>query len=176
MPEKPLSLEKMKSALHRLDTLLAGAPCRLIVGGGGAMLLAHRFPLATTDIDAIPVGLTIADLDPHIKQIAKEQGLPGDWLNPYFSTYAHTLPQDYGSRLIEVLKGKNLTVQCLGPEEMLIMKCFAHREKDVGHGLALIKNGADVKFVETHIESLATKKVRGVEEALDFLDNLSEQL
>lgn len=39
----------------------------------GAMILAHGFPLATTDIDAVPKGMEIAELDVLVKQIAQEQ-------------------------------------------------------------------------------------------------------
>src|SRR5262245_19797794 len=94
-----LTREKMRAALGRLDELLvekSGNPVSLIVGGGGAMILAHGFTLATSDIDAVPRGMGLNVLDPLIKQIARDQELPPDWLNPYFATFAHTLPADYG--------------------------------------------------------------------------------
>jgi hypothetical protein len=173
--QKPLSLEVMLNALKRLDELVP-TDVVLFVGGGGAMVMAHQFPLATTDVDALSKGMTTSELDPFVKQIAKEQGLPGDWLNPYFSTFAHTLPADYGQRLITVLRGIRLRVECLGREDMLIMKCFAHRTKDVGHSKALIKAGADTDFVGAHIEKLKEMNVRGCQQALEFLDDLLEQL
>lgn len=40
-------------ALTLLDKYLE-LKITLLVGGGGAMILAHDFPLATTDLDAIP--------------------------------------------------------------------------------------------------------------------------
>lgn len=170
-----LTEARMKSALTRLDELVPD-PVTLIVGGGGAMILAHGFPLATSDIDAIPRGMDIATLDPFVKQIAGEQGLPPDWMNPYFSTFAHTLPSDYGDRLIEVFAGQRVKALALGREEMLIMKCFAHRQKDVGHAKALIKRGADLKTVERQIESLRARAIPGAREALDFLDDVLAQM
>jgi len=169
----PLSAEIMKKALARLDELLT-EPTTLIIGGGGAMILAHGYPLATSDLDAIPEGMDVAKLDPLVKQIASEQGLPSDWLNPYFSTFAHTLPEDYGERLVEVYRGAHLRARALGKEEMLIMKCFAHRQKDVSHARALLKKGADVDRVETQIEKLRDKGIPGAQDALDFLDDLLE--
>ena len=171
----PLTADIMRKALQRLDELLPQATT-LIMGGGGAMILAHGFPLGTTDIDAIPKGMEVAALDVLTKQIAQELNLPFDWLNPYFSTFAFTLPSDYGSRLIEVFKGARLRVQALGREEMLIMKCFAHRPKDVGHAKTLIKKGADLKQVEAHIESLLQRGIPGAQAALDFLQDVVEQL
>lgn len=188
----PLTAEIMKQALTRLDELLDenwkenwkeswksqnGTPgIQLIVGGGGAMILAHGFPLGTTDIDAIPKGLEIAQLDPFVKKVSQERRIAPDWLNPYFSTFAHTLPPDYGDRLIEVFRGRRIVARALGKEEMLIMKCFAHRQKDVGHAKALIRGGARVKKVETQLDSLQKKGISGAREALDFLDDVLDQL
>ena len=175
----PLTAEIMKKALVRLDELLVEAgldPVSLIVGGGGAMILAHRFPLGTTDIDAVPRGIPFAVLDGFVKTIAEEQALPVDWLNPFFSTYSHTLPSDYATRLVEVFRGQKLRAEALGKEEMLIMKCFAHRAKDVGHAKALIKGGADVDAVTERIEELQKKGIPGAGKALEFLEDIIDQL
>jgi hypothetical protein len=166
-----LAKETMLTALHRLDDHLS-SPVTLIIGGGGAMILAHGFPLATSDIDAIPRQMELADLDPLVKLVARELGLPPDWLNPYFSSFTHTLPPDFEKRLVPVFSGRNLVGLALGKEEMLIMKCFAHRQKDVGHARALLKGGADREFVEAHVEGLREKGIPGAQAALDFLDDL----
>jgi hypothetical protein len=169
-----LTAQVMSAALKRLDELLS-QKTTLLMGGGGAMILAHGFPLATTDIDAVPLEMEIAALDPLVKHVAAEQSLSPDWLNPYFSTFAHTLPEDYRDRLIEAYAGDRLRVLALGKEEMLIMKCFAHRQKDVGHARALIRRGADLRKVEGHLQALATKRIPGADEALDFLDDVRDQ-
>ncbi|MBL7542627.1 MAG: hypothetical protein JNL11_02370 [Bdellovibrionaceae bacterium] len=173
--EKPLTEKIMRAAFNTLDGKL-NQNVTLIMGGGGAMILAHHYPLATTDVDAIPKGMEIHELDQYIKSVAIELNLPGDWLNPYFSSFSHTLPADYSERLIQVFSGKRLSVEALGKEEMLIMKCFAHREKDVGHAKQLIKLGADLKLVEKQIELMRSKKIPQSNEALDFLDDLLEQM
>lgn len=180
----PLTAEIMKEALLSLDELLDQAwrsagktgAIQLIIGGGGAMILAHGFPLGTTDIDAVPKGMEIAELDGFVKRVAEERKIPPDWLNPYFSTFAHTLPSDYGDRLIEVFKGRRIVGRALGKEEMLIMKCFAHRQKDVGHAKALIRGGARLEKVESQLEALRAKGIPGAQDALDFLDDVLEQL
>lgn len=169
--EKPMSRQVFIKALKRLDQLVH-EPTTLIAGGGGAMILAHNYPLATTDLDAVPKAASPDTIDPMVKQIAKEQSLPADWLNPYFSTFTHTLPSDYGSRLISVFKGENVEVLALGREDLLIMKCFAGRAKDVAHARALVKAGADTDFVERHIEQLKKKRIHGADKALDYLDEI----
>lgn len=174
----PLTKEIMLRAFTTLDQKLArvGIPVCLIMGGGGAMILAHQFPKGTTDIDAIPKGLSPEVLDPFVKEVAKELSIEPDWLNPYFSTFSITLPTDYSSRLVEVYHGKSLTVQALGKEEMLIMKCFAHRAKDVPHARALIRGKTDLDLVEKRLEELRSKKIPGSEQAIDFLQDLLDEL
>ena len=172
-PAKPISKKIMLKAFHRLDELLK-KPVILLMGGGGSMILAHQFPLSTTDVDAVPIGLDFSEIDELAKKIAREMSLPPDWLNPYFSTFSYTLPKNYEQRLIDVFEGQNLRVRALGKEEMLIMKCFAHRPKDVGHGRQLLRIGADITLVENHIESLREKGIKEAELALDFLDELCD--
>jgi hypothetical protein len=172
---KTITQKSMLAAFQKLDQRSAKS-FSLIMGGGGAMILAHDYPLATSDVDALPKGIEFSDIDASIKDIAQELQLPPDWMNPYFSTFVYTLPADYEKRLIEVYKGTQLTVKALGAEDMLILKCFAHRTKDIGHAKALIKKGADLKFVETHIESLLIKKIPHSEQALDFLDQIKDEL
>ena len=173
MAHEPLSAQTMRKALSALDSRL-DRDVSLIVGGGGALALAHGLALSTHDIDAVPRGMSLAEIDGHVKAVAAELGLPGDWLNPYFSTFSHTLPEDYEGRLIRVFDGKRLKADALGKEEMLIMKCFAGRMKDVSHARALLRKGADRRFVERHLEHLLSRGIPGAREAIDFLDELED--
>jgi hypothetical protein len=137
------------------------------------MLLAHDFPLATTDIDAVPAaGVTVDELDPLIKEVARELSLPLDWLNPFFSTFTHVLPTDYGQRLIEVASFRCLKVSALSREDLFIMKCFAARQKDVIHARALFKKGLDLALVKKHIHFLEEKRIPGCEKAIKFLNGI----
>jgi hypothetical protein len=164
-----LTAKTMLQALACLDEKLS-KPVRLIMGGGGAMLLAHNFALSTTDIDAVPAsGMAVEELDPLIKAVAKELSLPADWLNPFYSTFAHVLPPDYGTRLIEVGDFRLLKLLALSKEDLLVMKCFAARQKDVVHARSLVKKGADLGLVKRHLKFLQDKRIPGNEKALKFL-------
>lgn len=138
------------------------------------MILAHGFPLATTDIDGIPTGMSVMELDPLIKEVAQELKIPPDWLNPYFSTFTHVLPKNYGNRLKSVFSFKNLKVLALSVEDLLIMKCFAGRQKDVLHIKALLKKPVDIKVVEDQLDELMKLKIPGAKEAADFLDDIMD--
>jgi hypothetical protein len=169
-----LTAEKMRTALKALDALL-DRDLTLIVGGGGAMLLAYGFPLATADIDAVPRGIPGDELAPLIEKVARELGLPHDWLNPWYSSFTYVLPADFEERLMEVFRGSHLSAQALGKEDLLLMKCFAHRQKDVAHARALVRAGADADKVFDRIEELRKRKIPGTEPALDFLEDILDQ-
>ncbi len=175
----PLTKEIMLAALTELNESLArdrpNEFISMIMGGGGAMILAHGFPRGTMDIDAIPRGMSPEVLTPQVHEIAKKLSLPADWLNPYFSTFSHVLPVDYAERLVEVYKGNHLKVDALGKEEMLIMKCFAARTKDIPHARALIKRNADLRLVEARLEELLKKRIPGAQKAIDFLQVILDE-
>lgn len=168
---------QMTEALASLDRLLPKS-LTLLIGGGAAMLLAHGISLSTMDIDGLPLisEMTPAELDPFIKKVASELKLNPHWYNDYFNTFTYTLPKNFRDRLVPVYKGKKLTALALGREDLLIMKCFSGREKDIGHARVLIKRGADTQMVERHLQSLAEKGLPGADSAISFLEDIIDQI
>lgn len=158
---------------HKLPTSL-----RIVVGGAGALILAYKYELGTRDIDAIPVksALSMAEIERYAREVAREFSLDYDWLNPYFQSFAHVLPRSYGERLIPVYKGKFLEVFALGPEDLLILKCFAHREKDIGHARLLMKTCKNLSFVDDHLQKMLEENVPNAQEACDFFDDIKSGL
>lgn len=157
-------------ALEKLDDLLikeSHGPMTLIVGGGGAMILAHGFAGKTKDIDAVAKGRSdLMEIDAETKVVAQQLKIEPDWLNPYFSTFIHYLPKDYGSRLLKIYDGVALHVIGLGAEDLLIMKFMADRDKDQKHIRHLIKRGAQIEVVEERLIELEKQKVTKAKEAL----------
>ncbi len=178
MAHRALDHDLMLEAFRELDTRLP-SPTRLVIGGGAAMVLAFDHPLATQDVDAFTArgGLTIAELDEAAKQTARDLDIEPDWLNPHFETYTHVLPADYATRLRNVFRGERLTVDSLGPEDLLVMKCFAGRDKDLPHARALMRTpGLDITIIDRHISSLAERGHRGADAAADFFDDLRDEM
>jgi hypothetical protein len=173
-PRPPLQADVLRRAFRALDARLE-APFTLIVGGGTAMMLAYRLPVRTTDLTAYPARGRLGDVAPQLRAVARELGLAPDWVNPHYETFAHVLPPDYGSRLREVFAGAKLRVMALGVEDLLVVKCFAGREKDVGHARALLRRKPDIALVERRIEELVEKGVPGAADAADFLDDIREE-
>jgi len=170
----PLSKEAVEEAFRALDAALP-MEVTLIVGGGTAMTLAYGIPIATTDVDAYPAGISAAELDPYVKRVARERGLAPDWLNTYYETFSFVLPRDYKSRLRDVFTGAHLRVRSLGLEDLLVMKCFAGRDKDRSHARALLRRKPDLSIVEGQLSALSEKGIKGAQNALDFFDDLLEE-
>jgi hypothetical protein len=170
-----LTKQQMLEALQALAKKLkvkGHKSLTLIVGGGGALLLSDRFPLATSDIDAVPRGLSPEILNELVKEVALEMDLAPDWLNPWFSSFTHVLPPDFETRLIEVFHEPPVQALALGSEDLLLMKCFAHRTKDMAHARALVRLGIDLDLVESRILELKKRQIPKAKEALDFLDEV----
>lgn len=177
MTHRALDRELMQEALAHLDTLVSGK-AHLVIGGGAAMVLAFDHPLATQDVDAFTAkgSLTLAHLDAAAKQTARELDIEPDWLNPYFETYTPVLPSDYATRLRRVFEGKRLVVDSLGPEDLMIMKCFAGRDKDLPHARALLRlDGFDIALVDGHLSALVERGYPGADRAADFFDDLRDE-
>lgn len=172
-----MEANQMKKALAALDNLLQKG-CQLLIGGGAAFILAHRISLATVDMDGIPyqTSLSAGELDALVKKVAEKLKLPKDWLNSYFATFTYSLPKDYGGRLVEVFRGRHLMAKALGKEDLLIMKCFAGREKDILHAKLLLKKKLDIPLVSKHLHRCIEENLPNAQRALDFFSEICEQV
>lgn len=174
--DRALDRTRMLQAFRKLDAAL-DRPARLVIGGGAAMVLAYDHPLATQDVDGFAArgGLTFAELDAAARTVAGELEIAPDWLNAHFETFAHVLPPDYATRLRLVHQGENLRVDALGPEDLLVMKCFAGRDKDRPHARKLLRLAKDLSVVDRRLADLADKGVPGAEAAADVFDDLRDE-
>ena len=169
-------LNNKKSILTALKKLnqLAPRPFEMIIGGGSAMICSYGSPLSTVDIDAVLNPISISDIKPAVQKIAKDLNLPADWLNTWYSSFTHNLPQNFKTRLNLIFKDKKITAYTLGAEDLLILKCCAHRTKDIGHARILIRKKANPFFVRQHLEQLLEKKLLQNNKAIEFLDDILE--
>ncbi len=162
------------NALQLLDEKLSeqgmGA-VDLVVGGGASMILEYGYPGTTLVLDAVPQTTDLNDLRESMEQVARELGLNGDWLNPYFSAFTVYLPKDAPLRMRLILEGKCLRVRTLGPEDILTMKLMAGRPKDFGHIKHLLKLNLDLQITERSLESIRAVYPSEAKRALDRLDD-----
>ncbi len=176
MARLALDAKRMRRALALLDARMQ-QPARLVVGGGAAMVLAYDHPLATQDVDAFAArgGLRVAELDALAKQVAEQLGIEPDWLNAHFETFTGVLADDYATRLRSVYRGRQLQVDALGPEDLLVMKCFAGRDKDRPHARKLLRLAADLGIVDRQLAQLVSRRYPGAQKAADYFDDLRDE-
>lgn len=178
MDHRPLDHDLMREALSRLGARV-DKPTHLVVGGGAAMVLAYHHTVATQDVDAFTArgSTSMAELDAAAKETARELDIEPDWLNPHFETYTGVLPADYATRLRRIHQGEKLVVDALGPEDLLVMKCFAARDKDLPHARRLATiDGVDLDFVDAHLSKLVERRYPRAERAADYFDDLRDEL
>jgi hypothetical protein len=176
MARVPLDPKRMLRALQLLDARMK-EPARLVIGGGAAMTLAYHHPLATQHVDAFAArgGVHMGELDALARAVADERNVASDWLNAHFETFTAVLPSDYAGRLRRVYSGKQLLVDALGPEDLLIMKCFAGRDKDRPHARKLIKLATGLGIVDRRLEELTSKRYPGTQKAADYFHDLRDE-
>jgi hypothetical protein len=176
MPRLPLDARRMLQALQALDAR-AGADACLVIGEDAALILAYQHLTAAERVDAFAAkgGLRMADLDVLSRAVAEELNIEPSWLNAHFETFTGVLPADYATRLRSVFKGKHIQVDALSPEDLLIMKCFAGRDKDRPHARKLIKLASDLALVDRQLEYLVERRYPGAERAVDYFDDLRDE-
>lgn len=167
----------MIEAFEMLDKRIP-VPTRIIVGGGAALMAGYDIPITTQDVDGVPdrTSLEISKFQDEVHAVGRSLKIAQNWLNDYFSTFLFVLPSDYGSRLKTIYQGKNLVVAALGKEDLILMKCFAGRDKDLPHIRALIRKGANLKIVDVRLQELLEKKIPQAQKAADLFDDLCGEM
>ncbi len=145
-----MSRSEIVRALTRLGELCAssGSKVEVAVYGGTVMMFAFDCRRATKDVDAIfrPPGV----VEPLIARVAKELGLPSDWMNSGVKTF---IGRREALTDFPELSVPGIMVTRPSAEYLLAMKCMAarlptpFREGDI----------ADIKFLlrKLGIESIA---------------------
>ena len=171
---KKLNKKSVFRVFRKLD-ILAPKPFEMIIGGGTAMLCAYGSPLQTFDVDVILKNITMKEIEKPVRRISEDMELPSDWLNSWYAGFTYTLPPDFSKRLKLIFKGQKITAYVLGSEDLLIMKCCAHRAKDIGHARILIRKKTDHKFVLNHLEKLLEKNILPNAKPIEFLEEILDQ-
>lgn len=141
-------------------------------------MAAYDVPITTEDVDGVPdkSSVDLAKIREAVAAVGRELKISQNWLNDYFSTFLFVLPRNYGERLVSLFQGKFLRVAALGKEDLLLMKCFAGREKDLPHARVLIRKGANLQIVSDRLLELVQKKIPGADNASDFFDDLCDEM
>ena len=123
-------LEALRRAFDGLARRLAAREIRahIYVVGGAALLMAHGASRATRDVDALSIDRR-ADVLEAAGEVAREQGLPLDWLNDAVRTAPWPAPRP-DARPAVVYDSPHLVVTGASAEHLLAMKVRAARILD----------------------------------------------
>ena len=110
MPYKPLSANQLLTALRRLGQLAAseGHQLELSLYGGAVFTLVYGSRDSTKDVDGL---IRPADIAQRlVKIVAREQGLPEDWLNDDVAQFLSTHEQKRPAPDLDLGPGLVVTV------------------------------------------------------------------
>jgi hypothetical protein len=149
-----LNSDRLTAAFVALGNRLH-RPAYVLIGGAGALILGGELQRATMDCDVLLSQPEIGQLLGDIRAVAEECGLVGGWLNGSAQSYAEILPPDYSSRLRSLPTFGRLQVMLLHRQDVLVMKLYAARPRDLADIAVLAPTAAELAFAYDQLPRLA---------------------
>jgi hypothetical protein len=121
----PLSAEDIRNGLDALAAELRrrGERAEIAVAGGAALVLLFNARQTTKDVDAYVLRPEASHVREAVQEVAKELGLPDDWLNDSAKGYF------IGVSIGEVLHNSDaLVARAVSTTQLLAMKLAAWRD------------------------------------------------
>jgi Nucleotidyltransferase of unknown function (DUF6036) len=151
---KNLDKSRLLDALARLGHELNG-PTQLVIGGAGALLLTDHLQRTTMDCDVLSATPDMGQLQDAIRAIAdREQLVPG-WLNGSAQAFVEILPPDYLTRAKSLPRSGRLQVLVLHRQDVIVMKLFAGRPRDLQDITSLGITTAEIDFAVGQLPRLS---------------------
>ena len=149
-----LSRSELEGALAAL-----GARCdagtTLLLGGSAALILRNALRRGTNDGDVLASHPDLGRLQAAIRAVAHARGLPEGWLNSSVQSYKEVLPPDYETRITTLPPFGHLHVSLVGRRDVIVMKFFSGRPKDLSDLIELRPTPAELAFVARQLPRLA---------------------
>ncbi|MDD5673248.1 MAG: DUF6036 family nucleotidyltransferase [Chitinivibrionales bacterium] len=151
---KSLNSKSIISLLHELDGLLK-EPCRIIICGGAAAIVAYGLKRLTGDIDTFEHDPKTTDFFQEVKKIGEKHGLDPRWLNEGAKGYSDYLSPDFINRLVPIKHGfKKLDIFAISKPDFITMKICAWRESDKEDIKSLGVTKKDIAVIQENLAYL----------------------
>jgi len=145
--------DKLNRALNALGSR-RNTRTEIIIGGAAAMILSGELARTTSDCDVIFSDPEIGQMQEDIRSVADSLNLTAGWLNGSVQSYLDILPPDYRTRLKTLPTQGNLRISVLHRQDVLVMKFFAGRVRDMADIAALRPTESELDFVRSEIPRL----------------------
>ncbi len=145
-------------------------PVSLVLGGSAALILGEALRRPTDDGDVVASEPDLGKLQSAIREVADDQHLPPGWLNSSIQSYTYVLPADYRSRLVELPPFGRLRVWLLGRPDVILMKVYGLRPRDVDDLRAIAPTRDELEFVGAQVGRIAAKEPEKAAVVRAFLD------
>lgn len=170
--KQTLNGDTIVSLLLELDSLVK-EPCRIIICGGAAAIVAHGLDRMTGDIDTFEPIPKTHDFYQHIKRIGEEHGLDPAWFNEGAKGFSDCLDRRYKDRLVPIDRGfKNLSVYAIAKADFITMKICAWREPDKDDITRIGVTKEDMVIIEENIAYLHGRRPDLADKATRVLSEL----
>jgi len=142
-----LTRDRLRAAIESLVEKLngKGIPANIYIVGGAALTLEYGARDATRDVDA-SFGSKVS---PFIVQVAREQGLPDDWLNNNVIGYISPVHDDPAPVVLTEVGDVKVTVA--SAETLLAMKIRASRGRRDREDIAFLLRAVGIETVAAAI-------------------------
>jgi hypothetical protein len=148
----------------------ARQPISLVLGGSAALILDNELRRPTGDGDVVTSEPGLGDLQELIRDVAEHEQLPSGWLNGSIQSYTYILPRDYRDRLVTLPPFGRLTVSLLSRRDVVLMKVYGQRPRDVQDLHAINPTPQELAFVRAQLPRIAAKEKERAEAMREFLD------
>jgi hypothetical protein len=163
------------AALTRLGSTLR-EPASLTLGGSAALLLTGMLDRLTDDGDVVESSVDFGRLLDAVRAVEVAEQTPSGWLNTSIQAYTHVLPDDFRTRLVRLPPLQRLDVSVLSRSDVILMKVYAHRPRDLQDLLAVTPSPEELAFVEQSLPRIGAREPEAVTEMQRTLTDLRAAL
>ena len=171
MADQKMTPTELRRALLRLGRTLP-EPASITLGGSAALLLAGELDRRTDDGDVVESSVDFARLLDSVRKVEMIEQAPAGWLNTSIQSYTHVLPADFRTRLVRLPRMGRLDVSLLGRPDVVLMKAYAGRERDLQDLIAVAPSPEELAFVERHAPRIAEREPAKAAEMRDVVTDL----
>ena len=157
MASQAMTQAALLTALRRLGAELRDH-ATLTLGGSAALLLTGALDRLTNDGDVVESTPEFPALLDAVRRVEVVEQAPPGWLNTSVQSYVHVLPPDYRTRLVPLGRMGRLEVSLLGRPDVVLMKVYASRPRDLSDLLAVGVTDAELAHAERRVSAIGEKE------------------